>query len=276
MEEMMQNAIITIFCYVDDFLKSIDWKDDPQCAMTSSEVMTTAVISWRFFSGNLEAARGFLCSHRYIPNMLTKSRLNRRMHAIPDHMWQAIVEFISEVVHPNSLGFLIDSFPVSACHLVRSNRRMILQGREFVGYNASKKGWFVGVKIHVLTTLCGCPKTFAISPGSNHDLTVFKKMYLGGLTQGATVIGDKAYLSASNEQDMEKKGFFMLTERRANSVRGPSLLYHRYGKRLRKRIETMFSRISNWLPHHVHAVTKKGFFLKLTTLIVAFSTSFLG
>lgn len=272
----MQKAIVTIFCHIDDFLKAIHWKDDPQCAMTTSEVMTTAIISWRFFSGNIEAARAFLFSHRYIPNMLTKSRLNRRMHAIPDHMWQAIIEFISTLIQPDARVFLIDSFPVSACHLVRANRRMMLKGKEFIGYNASKKGWFVGVKIHVLTTQQGCPKTFAISPGSNHDLTVFKRMYLGGLAQGAIIIGDKAYLSASHEQDMEKKGFSMLTERRVNSVKGPSLLYHRYGKRLRKRIETMFSRISNWLPHHVHAVTKKGFFLKLTTLIVAFSTSFLG
>jgi hypothetical protein len=87
----MQNAIISIFCHVDDFLKAISWNDESQCRMTLAEVITVVLISWRFFQGNLELARIFLHEHGYIPNILSKSRLNRRLHDIPSFFWHLIV-----------------------------------------------------------------------------------------------------------------------------------------------------------------------------------------
>jgi hypothetical protein len=41
----MQNAIISIFCHVDDFLKAISWNDEPQSHMTLAEVITVGLIS---------------------------------------------------------------------------------------------------------------------------------------------------------------------------------------------------------------------------------------
>ena len=61
----MQNAIISIFCHVDDFLKAIFWNDEPQCHMTLAEAITVGLISWRFFQGNLELARTFLQEHGF-------------------------------------------------------------------------------------------------------------------------------------------------------------------------------------------------------------------
>jgi len=40
----MEEQVITIFCIVDDILKTLKIKDDPQTKMSSSEVLTTAIV----------------------------------------------------------------------------------------------------------------------------------------------------------------------------------------------------------------------------------------
>lgn len=271
----MQHTITAIFCHVDDFLKALSWKDDRQCRLSLSEIVTIALTSARFFGGNLELSRVFLCEHGYIPP-ICKSRLNRRLHAIPAFFWKFIVAHLSSKQDPNCMHFLIDSFPIAVCHPVRASRRSLFRGKQYLGYNASKQMWFTGLKVHVIATHQGQPKEFIISTGSMHDLAALQKMYLGTLPRGATLFGDKAYASQAFELELlNSKDIFLAAERRTNSRRGQSLIYSRYGKKIRKKIETAFSQMVSWLPRRIHAVTNRGFVLKLLMLITAFSMSFL-
>lgn len=271
----MQYTIIAIFCYVDDFLKAFSWKDDPQCRLSLAEIITIALVASRYFAGNLESARAFLSEHGYMLP-IDKSRLNRRLHAIPAFFWHFIVAHLSSKQEQNCQHFLIDSFPIAVCHQVRASRRALFRGKKYLGYNASKKAWFTGLKVHVLATFKGQPKEFFISAGSMHDLKALQNMYLGTLPKRSTLFGDKAYTSWPFEmQLLSSRDIFLAAERRENSKRGQSMLYHFYGKKIRKRIETAFSQIVSWLPRHIHAVTNRGFVLKLMVLITAFSMSFL-
>lgn len=271
----MQTIITAIFCYVDDFLKAISWKDDPQCHLILAEIVTIALTASRYFGGNLESARLFLIEHRYVPH-IGKSRLNRRLHSIPPFFWHLIVANLAVRQSPNCSHFLIDSFPIAVCQQVRSNRRALFQGKKHVGYNASKKMWFTGLKVHVLATLQGQPKEFMVSTASMHDLKAFQNMYLGAVPKGSTVFGDKAYTSLPYEHELLfGRDILLVAERRSNSTRGQSLIYHRYGKKIRKTIETAFSKMVSWLPRHIHAVTNQGFILKLMMLMAAFAFSFI-
>jgi hypothetical protein len=271
----MQNAIVSIFCHVDDFLKELSWKDHWHCRLTLSEVITIALTAARFFSGNIEFARLFLCEHGYIP-FIGKSRLNRRLHAIPEFFWHFIVSYLSMKQNPGCKHFLVDSFPIAVCHPVRTSRRSLFRGKKYLGYNASKKAWFTGLKVHIISTLQGQPKMFAMTPGSVHDLTALKKIYLGTLPRGSTMFGDKAYTSQSFENELlAAQDLLLLAERRSNSKRGQSLIYVRYGKKIRKKIETAFSRMIAWLPRRIHATTEKGLLLKLMIMITAFCIAFM-
>lgn len=271
----MQDTITAIFCHVDDFLKALSWQDDPQCCLSLSEIVTIALTAARFFAGNLEASRIFLSEHGYLPT-ISKSRLNRRLHAIPSFFWHFIVAHLSAKQNPRCEHFLVDSFPIAACHPVRASRRSLFRGKKYLGYNASKKMWFTGLKVHVITTFQGQPQEFAILPGSMHDLTALQTMYLGTLPRGATIFGHKAYTSQLFEQELlASKDILLAAERKANSKRGQSVIYARYGKKIRKKIETSFSEMVSWLPRRIHAVTNRGFVLKLMMLVTAFSMSFL-
>jgi hypothetical protein len=50
----MELKITTFYCLCDDFLISKGWRDDPQCTMSTAEVMTIALTAAAFFSGSYE------------------------------------------------------------------------------------------------------------------------------------------------------------------------------------------------------------------------------
>ena len=76
----MDDKIIATFCLCDDLLKAIHHREDAQCQMNDAEIMTTAFVASLFFRGNQESARTMLKQHGSIPQMLSKSRWNRRLH----------------------------------------------------------------------------------------------------------------------------------------------------------------------------------------------------
>jgi len=96
MHHEFTTQIITIYCLCDDFLRAWGHKDDPQAKMGTAEVMTVTLTAAALFSGNQERSRRFLSEHGYIKPMLSKSRLNRRLHAIPETLWQGLLALLGE------------------------------------------------------------------------------------------------------------------------------------------------------------------------------------
>ena len=78
----MIDTITVTYCVCDDLLKAAGHRDDPQCKITTAKVCTIAIVAAREFGGNFEKARIFLHEHGYIPDMISKSRLNRRIHKL--------------------------------------------------------------------------------------------------------------------------------------------------------------------------------------------------
>ena len=76
----MDTEIIAIYCLCDDFLKAMHHVEDRQQRMSDAEVMTVASVAVRYFGGVIERARSLLQQQGYIPTMLGRSRLNRRLH----------------------------------------------------------------------------------------------------------------------------------------------------------------------------------------------------
>jgi len=74
----MDTQIVAIYCLSDDMLTALNHANDPQCQITDAEVMTIAIVAALYFGGNLEKARSHLEEGGYIPNVLSKSRFNRR------------------------------------------------------------------------------------------------------------------------------------------------------------------------------------------------------
>ena len=78
----MADTIITIYCLCEEFSEAIGHRDDPQVRLSAAEVMTVPLVSAAFFSGNIDKTRLFLHEYAYMKEMIRKSRLNHRPHAI--------------------------------------------------------------------------------------------------------------------------------------------------------------------------------------------------
>jgi IS5 family transposase len=269
----MEEQITFIYCISDDFLKSFGLIDNNQVKMNNAEVMTIALVSALFFGGNISRARLMLLSHKYIKNILSESRLNRRMHDIDLSVWQAVFEAISQTFQSSNknLEYLVDSMPVEACMNIRSYRCKLLKGKEFIGFCKAKKKFYYGFKIHMIVTSAGLPVEFIITPASTADITAFKMMEID-LPFGSSVYGDKAYTSYPFEDElMEHANIRLVADRKKNLTRqhpGPLRYIQRV---LRKRIETTFSQLTLLFPRKIHAVTTNGLILKLVIFIVAYS-----
>jgi len=139
--------------------------------MSSSEVLTTAVVACLFFGGNFRKSSSFISL--YCSYVLDESRFHRRLKRLNENL-ESIFEILVTVLHSIPLGFVeeyaIDSFPVKICENIRANRCKLASSSEFRGYIASKRTYFHGIKLHIVASNKGYIREFLITPGSVHDI----------------------------------------------------------------------------------------------------------
>jgi hypothetical protein len=89
----------------------------PDCGR-AAEVVTTALVAMLFFRGNFEAARALLCAPWYMLHMLSRSRLNRRLHRHND-LLLTLFELLGHTwKHLNTESiYILDSFPIAVWQL---------------------------------------------------------------------------------------------------------------------------------------------------------------
>lgn len=273
---MSEIQIIAIYCFCDDFLKTIEHKDWPNVKMSLAEVMLVYIVATRFFYGNIERAYKTLRDQGYIRKGLSKGQLNTRLHAIDPQRWHDLLSFAYEQRRALGLSkeFVIDSFPVSVCRNIRISRCRIYEGEEFRGYNASKKEYFYGLKVNMVATIEGQPFEVMLCPGKYHDSDPFKLMNLN-LPVGGNLYGDIAYTDYKYEEELEKRKIRVIMERKANSCRPHLFEDWQKLKRFRRTIETTFSQISSFLPKKIHAITDAGFELKVMGFVIALAINFI-
>ncbi|MFZ1042262.1 MAG: hypothetical protein WCA79_21680 [Anaerolineales bacterium] len=136
----MDTQIVAIYCICDDILKGLQHVEDKQRKMSAAEVITPSIVAALFFGGNMECSRVFLQEQGCIPQMLEKSRFNRRQHQMAG-LFLTVFNLLSEVwkeLNSESV-YIVDSFPISVYDNDRIRRGHIDQGEEWRGYPASKK-----------------------------------------------------------------------------------------------------------------------------------------
>jgi len=268
----MIEEIIFIYSFCHDLLRELGLVDDAQCKMNAAEIMTVAFVSAIYFHGNHSMARRFLKAHRYIHNMLSKSRFNRRVSAIDFDLWQTIFSALKQALGQTQkhLEYVVDSFPVEACHNARSYRCKILSGKNFIGYCSSKKKYYYGVKVHMITTITGTPIEVLITPASTADITALKTMQID-VAPRSVLYADKAYTDYAFEDLLRDAMEVRLIPQRKTCLSRQhhgSLTYLQSIHR--KRIETVFSQITRLFPKSIKAVTKRGVIMKILLFIMAY------
>jgi hypothetical protein len=287
----LDDTITTIYCLCDDFLKAINRHDDPQVRLTTAEVMTVPLVAATFFGGNVEKTRRFLHEYGYMKKMISKSHLNRRIHAVEPALWRMLFELFAQVFKqrndPEFQTYAVDSLPVPVCDNIRIRRCRIYpleeeeeeghdgedtpKKKSFRGYIASKRRYFYGLRVHLVVTGAGEPVEFSLAAGSEADITVFKELELD-LPEGSIICADKAYTDYDYEDLLEEVGLHLKAQRKKNSKRPTMAAWEEFlGKPIRQYIETVFSGLTSLFARKIHAVTPRGFELKIVWFLLAFS-----
>ncbi len=272
----MDTAVITTYCLADDWLQARHHQESSQRKVRDAEIMTAAIVAARFFGGNFETAQDLLKGPSYFGSRLSRSRFNRRLHAL-DSVLESFFEWLGRV--HRAAGdediFLIDSCPVEVCDNIRIDRCRIYHKTAtddaYRGYNSSKRRYFYGLKVHMVTTAEGNPVEVSLTPGSCNDTKHLRTFELD-LPEGSVLYGDKAYNEHFTEDLLaDACSIGLLPHRKKNSTRSVPAYVEYVQQVYRKKIETGFSGLSRLLPKSIHAVTDRGFELKVFLFVLACS-----
>lgn len=197
-------------------------KIDKRRKVSDAEVLTTALLSAQYFYGNQYRACQYMQQHHGMAK-LDKSNYNRHLHRLA-HTLASIFFALGESLKQlnTESRYMIDSFPVAVCKNIRISRCKLLQHEAYRGYNASKRMYFYGFKVQVVTTCDGIPVEYFITAGSVHDNTALQAMQLH-LPEGSEVYADSAYTHYEVEDLYQQcEQVRLLVERKVNAKRADS------------------------------------------------------
>jgi hypothetical protein len=143
----MDYQIILVYCLCADLLIALEHREDVQCQMSDAEIMTTALVAALYFGGNQERARLFLQEQKYIPQMVSKRQLSRRLHRL-DHLFVMLFRILGESFKELNeesvyiIGCPLGALPIAVCDNMRIRRNKIYGDEEHRGYQASKRRYF--------------------------------------------------------------------------------------------------------------------------------------
>ncbi|MEJ0101763.1 MAG: IS982 family transposase [Bacteroidota bacterium] len=269
---LTEDKIIGIYCIVDDILKGIGHLEDSRRKVSDSEIITTAIVSALYFGGHLDNGRGFMKMTKLVPDMLDKSRFNRRLHQVSElvfSMFWQLGHCLKSMA--GAAEYVIDSFPVAVCDNIRISRSKLIKGEQWRGKQSSMRRYFYGVKVQVLVTDKGIPVEFGFVPGSESDVQALKKLPMAVAAE-SKIYGDAAYTDYQIEDTMKQADLIeLMIGRRGNSKRPDEPWIRFIKEHMRKGIETSFSEIKALFLRKIHAVTFQGFLLKIVMFILAFT-----
>ena len=197
---MLQDKVIGIYCLIDDILKGIGHYEEEHRKVSDSEIITTALVSALYFKGNQSGAAAYMRTHNMMPRMIRKSGFTRRLqrvHSLVMWLFEEMGRLFKYICRETE--YIIDSFPLRACHNIRVRRSKLFGGKEeFRGYNASRKEYFYGVKVQLVTTREGIPVEVCMVPGSEHYVHALSRMSVD-LPCASRLYADSAYTDLALE-----------------------------------------------------------------------------
>src|SRR5258708_17389736 len=236
---MNDTYIVTTYVVMDEILKAYGFKDDCRASGTAAEILTVGVVASKYFQNHHERALSVMSRLGYVHG-LSLSRFNRRLHQLREWLY-GIMNLVAEVYAQGEV-FIIDSMPLPVCKRARASRCKKVRGKAYCGYCAAKKEKFFGWRLHLICSAEGIPVSFDLLPAAEQDLTPVHELTFI-LPEGATVFGDKGYIS-----DPDAAAIFSACGVRFVAIRPPNMAPNsgadEYGlPRYPKPIERVYSQL---------------------------------
>ena len=272
-----EDFILVVFVLIDDLYQTyapvsvIQRRNVEQAKLSDSEIITISICGELFGIDSEKAWFSFVKKNykHLFPKLGSRSRFNRTRRALlPMTEWLR-EKLLSECSMSYSQYFIIDSFPLKVCKFGRAHfcKTFRWDGADY-GKCPSKKETYFGYKVHAMITLEGFITTFEITPASVDD-----REGLRDLTDGRsdiTILGDKGYVGEHLLEEQKEQGICLMSLKRSNSKRNWPNSVKQLIFRLRRRVETVFSQLSEQLnAERVLAKSFQGLCTRLVNKILA-------
>lgn len=249
----MKKDIINLFCFIDDFTNEckkelkkhalgVCNKSTPTRipGLTESEVVTIILMfqespcrNFKFFYNS------YLKLYKdEFPEMPTYERFVSLMPRV----FIILLALLSTLLAPNKGLSYVDSTSLAVCHSKRISRNKVFRGIAALG--KTTKGWFLGLKLHLIVDEKGELIKVKLTPGNVDDRSVLPKM-----TKNITgfLFGDKGYISKKLFLSLYKRGLKLVTGIKRSMKNFLLPLNEKIFLRKRSIIETVFDYLKNKL-----------------------------
>lgn len=244
----MDEFITAVFCCVDDLLLEVTGGDAIRQkgfapALSDSEVITMEIVAeyqgidtdqgmWRYFQRHWRD---------WFPKLPSRSTLARQAA----NLWQW-KELLQQRLATQLGAFaddlhLIDGLPIPLCGFSRASRCRSFQGEATYGYCAAKQEVYYGFRGHLLVSGTGVITGFTLTPANGSEREALWDMVpmIRGL-----LIGDKGYLSAALQQELQGIGVELETALRDNMQDSREPTWVNLLQRVRRLIETVIGQLT--------------------------------
>lgn len=274
-----EDFILTVYVVIDELYRQfapsevIHRRHVLDAKLSDSEIITISICGELAGIDSENAWFSFVKkNYRHLfPQLCSRSRFNRTRRALMQTTELLRQKMISAFPIPFSPYFIIDSFPLAVCKFGRAR-----YCRSFRGYGAdygkcpSKKETYFGYKAHALVTLEGYITSFEITPASTDDREGLRDIVES--QSDLVILGDKGYVGENLMLEMKEQGICLLALKRSNSKINWSKSFRQLIFKLRRRVETVFSQLSEQLnAERVLAKSFQGLCTRLSNKILAYN-----
>jgi transposase len=241
MTKSVDDSMLTIYCFVDEFLKThpalAQWRRSPytQPPFSDAEVLTLALLQGVFEVATLKqtyrlVARNWRAAFPHLPSY--QQWLARLHHLLPQ-VGRLLATTCSPGANTARL-YLIDSKPIPLCQPIRHGRVRLLRD-EGAYFGKTSKGWFFGFKLHLLRHIDGRVLNIILTPGNWDDRV--PALALVQVVDGGVTLGDLGYRGPECATDLAEEAEMLLITR--DQAPAPRFVL----SQVRQQVETTFSQL---------------------------------
>jgi len=209
------------------------------------------------------------------PRLIHRTSFNRRRKALRELLLCCTERLAEPMIDPNE-SFIIDSIPLPTCRIIREKQSKACRRPEYdevvanKGFNRILGGYFIGYKMHVITSESGVYRDLLVTSGSTHD-TAFLKLIQSkdDHLYGREVLADRGYIGKDTQLRLfQEVGLQLQVPYRRNQK--DFKRYDHLKKRKRKTIEVVFSQFCDeFTIRSNYAKRFNGFEIRIVSKIAA-------
>lgn len=282
-EQPWEDTITAWFVLVDDAYQRVmrchpAWQrpSGPAPSFSDSEVITVALIIETFFQGHEELGYAFVRQYLWalFPRLVDLDRFNARRRRLVRLIEAIRRDLRDQKLDPHDPLRLVDSAPVTVVTYPRGGHCKSVIGSEYYGVVTSKKGKVYGFRLHVTATAAQLIDDWVLAPASNRDPEVLDELLWN--RRDLILVGDKIYTEEPLEEQLwHKRHILLLPLRRDNQKKQWPDPVRKALKRVRHRVETVFSILSTvFNVERPRGRSLAGYVVRVATCILAHTLCF--